>query len=279
VLSQIEEHQGTVLYGVPTQLKLIAQNAGDRIFGSVRWVRSSGARWFSEIAPLLKKIFPNAEIAEFYGASELSFVSLAFHNSDPRLPQGSVGRPFYGTEIRIGSVHEPGLTEGRIWVHSAGLFDGYLGQAPDDFSEAIDAQGRRWLSVGDLGRMDDQGYLFLAGRESRRIVSSGKNLYPEETEAFLLAYPGVAEAAVIGLPDALRGERLIGLLKLAHGTHSFEAFAATLMAYLRPLVDDFKIPREYHQMHDWPRTATGKTDFQRLKDMAAALKKEQEALG
>lgn len=264
VLGQIEQHRGSVLYGVPTQLKLIAQQAKGKIFPSVRWVLSSGARWFSEILPQLKQIFPNASIAEFYGASELSFVSLALHTNDPSLPQGSVGRPFHGTRIRI----EPtGSGQGKIWVHSQGLFDSYIGTAPADFSEQFDSAGKRWLSVGDLGWIDAQGYLFLSGRESRKLVVSGKNLYPEEVEQLLLGHPQVTEAALLGAPDALRGERLIAALQLTEGA---PLTTAELIAFLKPLVEDFKLPRHYVTINNWPRTATGKTDFAALQALVQA---------
>lgn len=286
VLAQIEKYQGTVLYGVPTQLKLIARQACSDKFGhscsktfpSVRWVLSSGARWFSEILPQLKQIFPNASIAEFYGASELSYVSLALHTGDAALPQGSVGRPFHGTRIHI----EPtDCQQGKIWVHSEGLFDGYVGDAPADFSERVDTEGNRWCSVGDLGWVNEQGYLFLTGRESRKLVVSGKNLYPEEVEQLLLGHPQVAEAAVLGLPDALRGERLVVAVQFAcnapsaHGGVSVPKTppptSAELIAFLQPLVEDFKLPRRYVAINDWPRTATGKTDFAVLQSLVAQL--------
>ncbi len=279
VLEQIEQYQGTVLYGVPTQLRLIAQQACGGTFGhargktfpSVRWVLSSGARWFSETLPQLKLIFPNASIAEFYGASELSYVSLALHTKDTTLPQGSVGRPFYGTQIRVELTDRK---QGKIWVHSKGLFDSYVGDAPADFSERVDMEGNRWCSVGDLGWINEQGYLFLTGRESRKLVVSGKNLYPEEVEQLLLGHPQVKEAALLGLPDTLRGERLVAAVQFASNDSAALAGVsapsappptpAELIAFLKPLVEDFKLPRRYVAIKDWPRTATGKTDFTAL---------------
>jgi long-chain acyl-CoA synthetase len=279
VLEQIEQYQGTVLYGVPTQLKLIVQQARGDAFGrargktfpSVRWVLSSGARWFSEILPELKRSFPNACIAEFYGASELSFVSLALHTNDATLPQGSVGRPFHGTQIQIELANEK---TGKIWVCSQGLFDSYIDKPPSDFSEKTDADGKRWCSVGDLGWMDEQGYLFLTGRESRKLVVSGKNLYPEEVEQLLLSHPHIEEAAVLGVPDNLRGERLVAAVKFScnepeaeRGDQAFALSSAELIAFLKPLIEDFKLPRHYVTINDWPRTATGKTDFSALQNL------------
>ncbi len=249
VVHQIASHNATVLYGVPTQLKLIVQ-LGSKAYPSVRWVLSSGASWFGEITPALQAMFPNAVIAEFYGASELSFVSVAFHGgpTPTPTPSGSVGRPAPGVRVQIDSD--------QIWVSSPGLFERYLGGAPADFFERVDARGVRWCSVGDLGRLDPDGFLYLSGRQSRKIIVSGKNLYPEEVEQALLSYPGITQAAVLGIEDALRGERIVGVVAADP-----VPTRAQLIAHLRPLVDDYKIPREFFHAARLPMTNSGKTDF------------------
>ena len=257
VLQQIKTHQATVLYGVPTQLKMLSMVGADQKRSSVRWVLSSGARWFSEITQSLRSIFPQAVIAEFYGASELSYVSIAKHGVDTDLPAGSVGRAFDGVKIKI----EPSAI-GRIWVNSDGLFEGYLSPPPTDFSEKTDEAGKRWMSVGDLGYLDAKGYLFLVGRESRKIVVSGKNLYPEEVEQALLTQPAIAQAAVLGVNDYMRGERLLAVVQLKPNS---TITRAELIAGITPLLEDYKIPRDYFVLADWPVTASSKTDFGAIK--------------
>jgi len=257
VLEQIKRYDATVLYGVPTHLKLIAQAASDTPYPSMRWALSSGARWFADIAVKLQSMFPSAVIAEFYGASELSFVSVAFHGGAEPTPPGSVGRPMPGVNVS--------LENDQIWIHSPGLFDRYLGASPPDFFERVDAQGQRWCSVGDLGRLDSDGYLYLSGRQSRKIIVSAKNLYPEEVEQALLTLPGVAHAAVFGVDDALRGERLIAVVAA-----NSPLGRSQLIAHLRPVLDDYKIPREFFQLNDWPMTASGKTDFAAVRSAVLA---------
>lgn len=257
VLEQIKTHRATVLYGVPTQLKMLTMVGANHAYSSVRWVLSSGARWFSEITQSLQSLFPRAVIAEFYGASELSYVSLAKHGVDRDLPVGSVGRAFDGVTIKIEPLDQ-NHRAGRIWVHSDGLFDRYLSPPPTDFSEKVDDVGRRWMSVGDLGYLDHNGYLFLVGRESRKIVVSGKNLYPEEVEQALLAQPAILQAAVLGVTDDKRGERLLAVLQLKP---SVSVTRAELISGIKPLLEDYKIPRDYVVLSGWPMTASGKTDF------------------
>lgn len=276
VLQQIHEHRGSVLYAVPTQLKLIEQTGSEvtppidvitdhatsdpaslaTSMRSLRLLLSSGARWFGEITPGLKHLFPGAEIVEFYGASETSFVSLARHTTDSHLPNGSLGKVFSGVDVKIEE-------EGLIFVHSRGLFDGYLGEPPNDFCEHRNANGDRWISVGDLGCVDGNGYLFLSGRQSRKIVTSGKNLYPEEVEQCLSMHPAIEHAAVFGLADELRGERLIAAVAIKTGCEM--PSQAECMAFFRPMLEDFKIPRDFVAIDPWPMTPAGKTDFAELK--------------
>lgn len=272
VLTQMARHQVTVLYGVPTQLKMLIEaharfaSVRGRVgteFPSVRWVLSSGAKWFQEITTPLQTMFARATIAEFYGASELSFVSVAKHGADEFLPKGSVGRPFHQVRVAIlNAAQKPCAPHeiGRIFVNSDGLFDRYLGPAPTDFSEIFTNKGsERWCSIGDLGWHDQEGYLFLAGRESRKIISSGKNISPEEIEQVLHTHPLIQSAAVVSKADPLRGEALVAVVSLVAETAV--VLRPELMAFLREHLQEFKIPRHYYVVYHWPLTASGKTDF------------------
>ncbi len=250
VLELIGRYQATVLYGVPTQLKLIVQNSSDTAqYSSIRWVLSSGAAWFEEITPLLRAIFTRAQIAEFYGASELSFVSVAMHTGETVAPECSVGTLIPGVELQV--------TGDLLWVSSPGIFDGYIDDVPEDYHERIDLQGRRWVSVGDLGRIDENGALYLSGRASRKIIVSGKNLYPEEVEQLLQLHPGISHAAVLGRKDLIRGERLIAILMLLDSTLQ----RGELITFLRSKIEDFKVPRDFYLAATWPMTTSDKTDF------------------
>lgn len=269
VLAQLRTHHATVLYGVPTQLSLLVSAIQGDSINTVRWVLSSGARWFGQLLAPAQQAFPRAQIAEFYGASETSFITVANHTHDKNLPAGSVGRAFTGVTLQA-EPHDGG----RIWASSPALFDSYRDDPPIDFYERVDAEGTRWVSVGDLGRVDAAGYLFLMGRESRKIVTSGKNLYPDEVEACLTTHPAVLQAAVFGVSDARRGERLMAAIRLQSQDQSPPAVAwvdqgqrNALISHLRPMLDDYKIPRQFLAVSPWPWTDSGKTDFVRLQSV------------
>lgn len=258
-------HKASVLYGVPTQLTLLldALEADGAPLTGIRQVLASGAKWFAGEKPRLARLMPGARFAEFYGASELSFVTVA--KDDEAIPDGAVGRPFAGVEVTIrdqAGRRQPSGRIGRVFVESPFLFDGYAMGAGDDLLRAGAA-----LSVGDAGYLDAAGHLFLVGRAKRMIVTSAKNLYPEEVERLLERHPLVRAACVVGAPDARRGERLLALLALAEGP---APTAAALIAHLRPHLPLFKIPRRYARVAEWPLTASGKTDFAALAHLPAA---------
>ena len=255
-IAAADANVATVVYGVPSQFRSMVRLKAKPKLNQIRLVLSSGARFSSEDLSGLTSLFPKAEIIDFYGSSEASFISVAQLSSDGMLPSGSVGRPFPGVQIKI--------QEGQIWVNSPMLFDRYLQGSPASFREFIDDSGTRWISTGDLGYLDEDGYLFLSGRADRTINVSGIKIQPEEIEAALFEYPGLHQAAIVGLPDALRGQRVVA------------AFAASsdirperLRAYLRRRLGDRKAPKEFFRLADWPLTPGGKTDLSALERLLA----------
>lgn len=254
----IETERATVLYGVPTQLQLTIKAAGVAPLTSMRWILSSGAKWPAGEREPLRRLFPRARFAEFYGASETSFMTVA--KADESSPESSVGRAFSGAVVtirdRAGRSLPAGMT-GFVFVESPFLFMNYACGEASDLLRHGDA-----MSVGDIGFLDPEGFLHLVGRASRKIVTSGKNVYPEEIEQALERHPAVASAAVLGAPDSHRGERLIALVHLrANATVT----AADLISYLRGALPLYKVPRIYACVPDWPLTRSGKTDFDRLR--------------
>lgn len=249
--------RASVLYGVPTQLQMMIAAAGEQAFPAMRWVLSSGAKWPPAARGALARTFPQARFAEFYGASETSFITVA--KADEQVPESSVGRAFAGATVtirdRAGRQLAPGRT-GFVFVESPFLFMNYAnGGSPD----LIVQDGA--LSVGDIGFLDGGGFLHLVGRAARKIVTSGKNVYPEEIERVLERHPAIAAAAVTGIADAQRGERLAALVSLRPGA---TATRAALISHVRLALPLYKVPRLYGVVAEWPLTRSGKTDFESL---------------
>jgi long-chain acyl-CoA synthetase len=220
----------------------------------------------------------------------LSFVTVAKEEENP--PRGSVGRAFSGVEIAIldeESKHLGANQSGQIFVRSPLVFEGYAGSAAEpDITRAtistrkLDTGSRRektldqksgdFLSVGDIGCLDENGFLFLTGRKDRMIVVAGKNLFPEEVEAVLQDHPGIAAAAVITVPDDKRGSRIAAVVQIVP---DWKLAPADIIAGVRRRLPLYKIPRRYYRIADWPQTRSGKTDFARIQALFAAGKCEQ----
>ncbi|MEP3045161.1 MAG: AMP-binding protein [Roseibium sp.] len=248
---------GSALYATPTHLKLIAEAAQSRdAISIVRLVFSSGAKWQEADHKALHNVFPNAQLIEFYGASETSFIS--WSRQDNTVPCGSVGRPADGVQVVIGDPDRPEPTgsSGLIWVKSPLLFSGYIcGETPD-------TEWRNgWLAFGDYGYLDKNGFLFLIGRETRMIVTSGLNVFPEEVERALMQHPSVRCAVAFGRSDPLRGERLEAVVQL---TASLANAERALQQHCTTLLGKPKSPRKLHVRDEIPLTPGGKPDIQRV---------------
>jgi acyl-CoA synthetase (AMP-forming)/AMP-acid ligase II len=256
-LSSLETGEASCLVAVPSQLVTMLDHAlrrGMPPIDSVRLVMIGGARWMRQRTHELRALFPNARLVEFYGASETSFV--AWMDADEDAPANAVGRPFANVQVEI---RRPSGTDptGMIFVRSPMLFTDYVG-AEDDATAALRDNG--WLSVRDMGYLDAEGRLCLVGRQNRMIVTSGRNLFPEEVEAVLAAFPGVEAASVQGVADPVRGLAVVALLNLQPALQQAAPDAASLVAWCREHLDPYKVPRRFLVCDRWPLTASGKTD-------------------
>ncbi|MEZ4473767.1 MAG: class I adenylate-forming enzyme family protein [bacterium] len=184
-------------------------------------------------------------VFDFYGATELGWVTVC-DGHEMRARPGTVGRALAG--LRLGVVDGAGRsappgTVGTIFVETDQGFGGYLGQQ---------AATRR-VTVEDLGRLDEAGYLYLAGRARDMVVSGGVNLYPAEIEDALGGHPAVAEVAVVGVLDEAWGERLVAFVVRAGPVE-----AEALEAFGRARMAGYKVPRRWCFVEALPRNATGK---------------------
>lgn len=259
----IVSHRVSVIYGVPTQLEMMIEAAvrdGLPPFVSVRWTLSSGAKWQGRALAELQQQFPSARFAEFYGASELSFVTVAKDDED--VPPDSVGRPFADVSLTIRDHlgrRLPSGEAGQVFVASPFLFMEYACGSETLLPRHGDA-----MSVGDIGMVDERGFLRLAGRASRMIITAGKNVHPEEIERVLEGHPAVVAAGVLGAIDERRGERLVALLRLGPDGR---LGSSDLISHARMSLPLYKVPLRFAVPSRWPMTSSGKTDFHALRQI------------
>jgi acyl-CoA synthetase (AMP-forming)/AMP-acid ligase II len=142
--------------------------------------------------------------------------------------------------------------------------DGYL-YDPEATAAAIDAGG--WLHTGDLGSMDERGYISIGGRVEEMIIRGGENIYPAEVEAVLVTHPGIADAAVVGVRDERWGEQVVAFLRAAGESRPDDD---ELEAHCRARLADFKRPRRWVFVDSFPLTGTGKVRKHVLRDQLEA---------
>ena len=239
-----------VLYATPAQLRLVAE-MGRAALPGLRLVLVGGAKLDAALRATLAALAPAAEVREFYGAAEASFVTLA----DQTSRVDGVGRPYPGVRLEVrasdGTVLGPGGV-GEIWVKSPYLCDRY-----GDRRGMPPLKRRGWLSVGEMGWMEG-GELHLAGRLGRMVTVADQNVFPEEIERVLLECPGVRRAAVVPRPDLRRGHVLVAVMQ---GDRAAEA---EILRVARGRLGPLKAPKAVIWREDWPETASGKADLARI---------------
>ncbi|MBD1380240.1 AMP-binding protein [Metabacillus arenae] len=244
----------SVLYVVPTMIEALIKEEIS-VDKQIK-VISSGAKLESVTKEKMKQFFQRLSLYEFYGASELSFVSI-LSSEHPDEKKASVGRPCHNVKVEIRHLNgeiQPANEIGKIFVKSDLLFNGYL----QSESNGMDKDG--WMTVHDLGYLDKDGFLYLAGRESNMILYGGINIFPEEIESVLSQHPKVREAAVIGIQDEYWGS-IIGAV--IQGDPS----KGELRSFCKEHLASFKIPRRWVFIDEMPHTISGKIDRVLVKKM------------
>ncbi|MBN3785624.1 long-chain fatty acid--CoA ligase [Burkholderia sp. Ac-20353] len=201
-------------------------------------------------------------LVEGYGLSEATCGSTINPVSGVR-KTGTVGLPFVGQRIAIADpngTHLPQGATGEVLLQGPNVMRGYLGK-PDETAKTI-VDG--WLHTGDIGRIDEDGYLSIVGRLKEMIIRGGENIYPKEIEDVLSEFPGVLEAAVIGAPDETLGEIVIAYVAYRTG---FTGTEAELNEHCAGRLTRYKRPVEINVLDSIPKNAVGKIDKLRLRDI------------
>lgn len=195
-------------------------------------------------------------VVQTYGMTETASQAATLAPADALRKLGSAGQPLLPLELRIRAAgHDAAPGEvGEICVRGPMVTPGYHNNPGASAAALVDG----WLHTGDLGYLDAEGFLYVVERRSDLIISGGENIYPAEVEAVLLAHPAVAEAGVVGVPDARWGQVPVAAVVVAAGYAPDEALAAELHAFCRARLATYKCPRRVHFQIALPRTAAGK---------------------
>jgi acyl-CoA synthetase (AMP-forming)/AMP-acid ligase II len=194
-------------------------------------------------------------IDEYYASSE-AIGSTLITAEDWLAHPGSVGKPMLGGLHIVGEdgTEQPPGQAGEIYFEGGYSFE-YLND-PTKTAASRDKHG--WVTVGDVGYLDDEGYLYLTDRRHHMIISGGVNIYPQETENLLITHPKVLDAAVFGVPDDEMGQRVMAAVQTVEEADATDQFGDELMAWLRDQLSHFKCPRSIAFEAQLPRTDTGK---------------------
>jgi malonyl-CoA/methylmalonyl-CoA synthetase len=231
----------TMFFGVPTMYTRLAEADGAERLGNLRLCVSGSAPLSPEMHRRIEQRC-GQRILERYGMTET--VMLVSNPYDGERRAGAVGFPFPGVELRLAADND------EIEVRGPNVFAGYFDR-PDATAESFTEDG--WFRTGDIGAVDDDGYVSIVGRAKELIISGGYNVYPREIEDLLRAQPGVVDAAVVGTPSDEWGEVVTAFLEAADGID----VGAVVAAAARELAP-YKKPRIVHRVDALPRNAMGK---------------------
>ncbi|MDQ2810592.1 MAG: AMP-binding protein [Actinomycetota bacterium] len=263
-LKLAEQHrvQGSAL--VPSMIQmLLGQPLEQAGLSELITISSGAAPLPADVRREFETRVPTATVYEGYGCTEAATFISANPFGARRL--GSVGLPVPGCEVTIqddtGQVLPP-EADGEICVRSPGVMTGYW-KAPDAAATVL-AGG--WLHTGDIGHLDADGYLYVVDRKKDLIIRGGFNVYPRDVEDVLVAHPAVAQAGVIGRPDARLGEEIFAYVSLRPGAR---ATAAELTEHARQHLAAHKYPRDIVIVPAVPLTSVGKLDRKKLRQWVA----------
>jgi long-chain acyl-CoA synthetase len=256
VLEVMQRDRVSVFMGVPTMYIALLQavDAADYDLASLRIAVSGGAPIPAEVIDSFERRFGVA-ILEGYGLSESSSTA-TFNISVSERKVYSVGKPIWGTSVQIWDADSrplpPGPGQvGEVVLRGSNIMIGYHNK-PEATARAF-AGG--WFHTGDLGYLDEDGFLFIVDRIKDLIIRGGYNVYPREVEEVIYAHPAVAEAAVIGVPDPRLGEEVRAIVAVKPGQSVTEA---ELIEFVKERAAAYKYPRSVEFRDSLPKNATGK---------------------
>lgn len=253
-VSQAIDEGATLISLVPTMLQRLLDERTRPFPSSLRTVLLGGGP--APRALLDRAIHAGVPIAPTYGLTESSSQAVTLLPSETPDHLGTAGRPLFFTELRTsGAEGEPG----EILLRGPTVFQGYW----ENPAATADALRDGWLHTGDMGIIDQDGYLTVLDRRHDLIISGGENVYPAEVESVLMEHPAVSEAGVFGVEDPDWGEVPAAVIVPKGPAPSAEDLSSFLRARLAP----YKVPRFFHVVDELPRNAAGKLMRHRLAEI------------
>jgi acyl-CoA synthetase (AMP-forming)/AMP-acid ligase II len=208
-----------------------------------------------ETLELMEQSLPQARVMSCYGLTECSGLPvMPWFTDDAAVRYGTCGRPMAGIEaqIRDPESHRPLANgeRGALWMRGSYVIDGYWND-PEKTTQSFDTQG--WFNTGDMGSLDDAGYLYFHGRLKDTLKVGGENVAAVEVEAYLSTHPSIQIAAVVGIPDEVYGEVPVAFVEFRSGKAADDE---ELIAFCRKGLAGFKVPRLIREVSEWPMSAT-----------------------
>jgi long-chain acyl-CoA synthetase len=265
----IHQYQPKAIQLAPAMIHMLATADGEIDLAPLEYVASTTAALPAATQASFESRY-GVPILQAYGMSETGGISqetVADLRQPGRRRSGSSGRAARGVEIRIavdGAAVPPGV-DGEIQVKTPSLARQFLDGAEPELVEG-------WFRTGDIGHLDEEGYLFVTGRESDKLVVGGLNVYPLEVEEAIRTFDAVRDAVVVGLPDPRLGE-----VPVAGIVWAAQSDFAVLAALLRDRIGGYKIPRKWFAISEVPLTERGKVDRRKARQIAKDLLAESEA--
>ncbi|MGE5506963.1 MAG: AMP-binding protein [Chitinophagales bacterium] len=271
VMETVQAERCTALHGVPTMFITVLEHPdfAQYDFGSLRTGIMAGSPCPEEVMRQVIGRMQMSEITIAYGLTETAPVMTQTRTDDSLERRvTTVGRALPGIEVRVvdpaTNEEVPRGTVGEVVCRGFNVMKGYY-KMPEATAQAIDEDG--WCHSGDLGTMDEEGYLRITGRIKDMIIRGGENIYPREIEEYLYRHPKIADAQVVGVPSPVYGEEVMAFVRLKPGETATEA---EVQEFLRRRISRHKVPRYVRFVDEYPTTASGKIQKYRLREMAAA---------
>jgi long-chain acyl-CoA synthetase len=233
----------------------------EKIAHNLRTVVSGGSPMPVEVMRAFEEKY-NVKILEGYGLSETSPIA-TFNHFPRKTKPGSVGQPVWGVQVRIVDLNDkdvPSGEPGEIIIKGHNVMKGYY-QRPEATAEAM---RNGWFHTGDIGKFDEDCYVYITDRIKDMIIRDGYNVYPREIEETLMTHPAISLAAVIGVPHDSHGEEVKAFVILREGATETET---DLVAWCKANMANYKYPRLITLCNSLPMTATGKILKRELREL------------